>query len=57
MRNKEPSPVGQLRKHVRDRFDDFTSEELPLGMRELVEKLRQAEPIKPAKNPPRKEDQ
>jgi len=56
MRNKEPSPVGRLRKHVRARFDEITSEELPRDMRELVEKLRQAEPDKPKKSP-RKEEQ
>jgi hypothetical protein len=54
MRNKEPSPVGRLRKHVRAHFDEITSEELPQDMRELVEKLRQAEQVKPPKKPPRK---
>jgi len=45
MRNIEPSPIGRLRQHVRARFDAITSEELPQDMRELVEKLRQAEAV------------
>src|SRR5262252_2304704 len=60
MRNKEPSPIGRLRKHVRARFDAITSEELPQDMRELAEKLLQADPVKPRlddKKPPRKEDE
>ena len=46
MRNYEPRPFGRLRKHVRAPFDTFTLEELPQDMRELIEKLRQAEPAK-----------
>jgi hypothetical protein len=58
MRNKEPSPIGRLRKHVRARFDAITNEELPQEMRDLVEKLRQAELVKPPfknRKPHRKE--
>jgi hypothetical protein len=46
MRNYEPRPFGRLRKHVRAPFDTITLEELPQDMRELIEKLRQAEPAK-----------
>jgi len=46
MRNYEPRPFGRLRKHVRAPFDAITLEELPRDVRELIEKLRQAEPVK-----------
>ena len=46
MRNYEPRPFGRLRKHVRAPFDAITREELPQDMRELIERLRQAEPVK-----------
>jgi hypothetical protein len=60
MRNKEPGPIGRLRKQVRALFDVITREELPQNVRELVEKLRQVEPVKPPlndKKPPRSDDQ
>ena len=58
MRNNERCPIGRLRKHVRAPFDAITHEELPEYLRELVEQLRQAEPVKSALNdgkPPRGE--
>jgi hypothetical protein len=39
-------PIGRLRKHVRATYDGITREELPEHLRELVEKLRQAESVK-----------
>jgi len=60
MLNSEPCPIGRLSEQVRAPFDAITREELPQNVRELVEKLRQAEPIKPAlngKKPPRSDDQ
>jgi hypothetical protein len=51
MRN-EPRPIGRLRNHARAPFDAITREELPEHLRELIEKLRQAEPVKSPLNEP-----
>jgi hypothetical protein len=50
MRDKEPRPIGRLSKHVRALFDAVTREELPQAMRQLVDKLQQAEPVKPPRD-------
>jgi hypothetical protein len=46
MHDNELHPIGRLRRHTRARFDAITRETLPELMRDLVEKLRQAEPVK-----------
>jgi hypothetical protein len=59
MHDNELHPIGRLRRHPRARFDAITRETLPEHMRDLVEKLRQAEPAKSPLNdmkPVRSED-
>ena len=59
MRDNELHPIGRLRRHTRARFDAITQESLPEHMRDLVDKLRQAEPVKSPlndKKPPSSED-
>jgi len=59
MRYNVPRPIGRLRKHARATFDAIAREELPQNIRELVEKLRQAElakvPLDHEKAPRRKD--
>jgi hypothetical protein len=53
-------PIGRLRKPVRATLDAITREELPVHLRELVEKLRQREPVRVPRNkrkPPQRDDQ
>ena len=60
MPNDEPHPIGRLRRHARAPFDAITREELPQDMRQLVKRLREAEPVKSPlidKQPPGREDQ
>jgi hypothetical protein len=59
MRDTEPRPIGRLGEHARASFDAIIGEALAERMRDLVEKLRQVEPVKSpldSKEPPSSED-
>jgi len=50
MRNNEPHSIGLLPKHARAPFDAITRQELSQHLREVIVKLRQAEPVKSPPN-------
>jgi hypothetical protein len=50
MHDNELRPIGRLRRHARASFDAITRESPPEHMRDLIEKLRQTEPVKPPLN-------